>query len=181
MGLVKHIIALHGGKVEAQSEGLGKGSVLTVTLPLIKKQPGTDTANHPKEVCPAGLAVRHSELPRLMIVDDNRDARQLLATLLEAKGYQVLRHESAESALADAALPGIEVFILDIGLPGMDGFELARRLRANPDTQGAVLGALTGYRQAHHRARGKAAGFDHYCVKPIYMHQLAALLAKLNT
>ena len=115
-----------------------------------------------------------------MIVDDNRDAGQLLAILLQAKGYQVLRHQSAESALADVALPGTRVFILDIGLPGMDGFELARRLRANPATQHAVLVALTGYGQAQHRARGKAAGFDHYCVKPIHMHQLTALLAKLN-
>ena len=115
-----------------------------------------------------------------MIVDDNLDAGQLLATLLQTKGYQVVRHESAERALADAALPGTQVFILDIGLPGIDGFELARRLRANPGTQGAVLVALTGYGQAHHRARGKAAGFDHYYVKPIHMHQLTALLAKLN-
>jgi DNA-binding response OmpR family regulator len=89
-------------------------------------------------------------------------------------------HESAESALADAALPGIEVFILDIGLPGMDGYALARRLRANSATRRAVLVALTGYGQAHHRVMGKSAGFDHYYVKPIHMYQLTELLAKLN-
>jgi signal transduction histidine kinase/CheY-like chemotaxis protein len=180
LSLVKNIIALHGGKVQAKSEGLGKGSVFTITLPLIKKQADTDTPKRPGEVRPAELAVQGSESPWIMIVDDNRDAGQLLANLLEANGYQVLVHESAESALTDAALPGIQVFVLDIGLPEMDGFELARRLRANPATQQAVLVALTGYGQAHHRVMGKAAGFDHYYVKPIHMHQLTELLATLS-
>ena len=119
-------------------------------------------------------------MPQLMVVDDNRDAGQALATLLEIKGYRVLVHESAESALTDTALPGTQVFILDIGLPGMDGYELARRLSANPATQHAVLVALTGYGQAQHRTIGQAAGFDHYYVKPINMQQLTELLAKLN-
>ena len=175
-------MALHGGKVEAKSEGLGKGSVFTVTLPLIDKQSNTDTdtTNRPGVASLAALAVQSRPLPRLMIVDDNRDARQALATLLEIKGYRVVVHESAQSALSDAALPDTRVFLLDIGLPGMDGYELARRLRANPATQHAVLVALTGYGQAHHRAMGKAAGFDHYFVKPVDIHQLTALLAKLN-
>ena len=180
LALVKNIIALHGGKVEAKSAGLGKGSVFTVTLPLIDKQSNTDTANRPAKASPAALAVQGRPLPRLMIVDDNRDAGQALASLLEVKGYQVLVHESAQSALADPALPGIDMFILDIGMPEMDGYELARRLRANPAAQHAVLVALTGYGQAHHRAMGKAAGFDHYYVKPLHMHQLTELLAKLN-
>ena len=180
LSLVKNIIGLHGGKVEAKSEGLGKGSVFTVTLPLIKKQSGTDIVNQSAELLPATLAVPGRPLPRLMIVDDNRDAGQALATLLGVKGYPVVVHESAEIALSDAALPGTRVFILDIGLPEMDGYALARRLRANPATQHAVLIALTGYGQTHHRAMGKAAGFDHYFVKPIHMHQLTELLAKLN-
>ena len=180
LSLVENIMALHGGKVEANSEGLGKGSVFTITLPLVKKSSDTDTASRPGEFGSAALAVRGRQLPQLMIVDDNRDAGQALATLLETKGYRVVVHESAESALTDAALPGTQVFILDIGLPGMDGYELARRLRANPATQHAVLVALTGYGQAHHRKIGQAAGFDHYFVKPIHMHQLTELLEKLN-
>ena len=179
LALVKNIIALHGGKVEAKSAGLGKGSVFTVTLPLIDKQSNTDTANRPAKASPAALAVQGRPLPRLMIVDDNRDAGQALASLLEVKGYQVLVHESAQSALADPALPGIDMFILDIGMPEMDGYELARRLRTNPAAQHAVLVALTGYGQAHHRAMGQASGFDHYYVKPLHMHQLTELLAKL--
>ena len=82
--------------------------------------------------------------------------------------------------MTDTTLPSIQVFILDIGLPGIDGYELARRLRANPATQQAVLIALTGYGQAHDRVMGRAAGFDHYFVKPIHTHQLIELLQKLN-
>ena len=180
LSLVKSIVNLHGGEVQAKSEGLGKGSVFTVTLPLIKKPSDTGILNRLVEMHSAELAVRGHDLPRLMIVDDNRDAGKLLATLLETKGYQVLLHGTAESALTDAALPGVQMFILDIGLPGMDGYELARRLRANPATQQAVLVALTGYGQAHDRVMGKAAGFDHYFVKPINTHQLIKILEKLN-
>ena len=180
LSLVKSIVNLHGGEVQAKSEGLGKGSVFTVTLPLIKKPSDTSTLNRLGGLHPAELAVRGHDLPRLMIVDDNRDAGKLLAALLETKGYKVLLHETAESALTDAALPGVQMFILDIGLPGMDGYELARRLRANPATQQAVLVALTGYGQAHDRVMGKAAGFDHYFVKPIHTHQLIKILQKLN-
>ena len=180
LSLVENIMALHGGKVEASSEGLGRGSVFTITLPLVKKSSATQTANWPGEAGSAALTVRGKQLPQLMIVDDNRDAGQALATLLDIKGYRVLVHESAESALTDAALPDTQVFILDIGLPGMDGYELARRLRANPATQHAMLVALTGYGQASHRAIGRTAGFDHYYVKPINMHRLTELLAKLS-
>ena len=185
LSLVKSIVALHKGEVKAESEGLGKGSVFTVQLPLIKKQLNQQqveaaTVNGLGELRLAELAMQDSQLPLLMIVDDNQDAGQLLATLLGTTGYQVLVHENAESALTDAALPDIQVFILDIGLPGMDGYELARRLRANPSTQRAVLVALTGYGQAHHRQTGKAAGFDHYFVKPIQMPQLLEILEKLN-
>ena len=180
LSLVKSIIALHGGEVKARSEGLGKGSVFTVTLPLINKQSDTDTVKRHGKFRQAELAVKGRPLPRLMIVDDNRDAGQALATLLEIKDYQVLVHESAESALADAALADIRVFILDIGMPGMDGYELASRLRANPATRQAVLIALSGYGQADHQATGQTAGFDHYFVKPIQMQQLTELLEKLN-
>ena len=180
LSLVENIMALHKGKVEASSEGLGKGSVFTITLPLVKKSSDMDTANRPGGAGSAALVAQGKQLPQLMIVDDNQDAGQALATLLEIKGYRVLVHESAESALTDAALPGTQVFILDIGLPGMDGYELARCLRANPATQHAVLVALTGYGQAQHRTIGQAAGFDHYYVKPINMQQLTELLEKLN-
>jgi CheY-like chemotaxis protein len=174
LALVKHIIALQGGTVEAQSEGLGKGSVFTVTLPLVQQK-----ADSLENLQLAEQAAQAGQL-QFMIVDDNRDAGQMLASLLEATGHQVMVREDAESALVDVGTLDIEVFILDIGLPGMDGYELARQLRANPATQHTALVALTGYGQAHDRALAKAAGFDHYFVKPIDMTQLTALLAKLN-
>jgi signal transduction histidine kinase len=177
LALVNNIITLHGGKVEASSEGLGKGSVFSVTLPRVKGQ--AHTANSPDEPKPAEQSARHDPL-RLMIVDDNRDAAEMVAALLEARGHKALVHESAENALADARLPDVQVFILDIGLPGMDGYALARQLRARAKTQGAVLVALTGYGQAHDRALSEAAGFDHFFVKPMHMHQLTELLSKLN-
>jgi DNA-binding response OmpR family regulator len=124
--------------------------------------------------------VHGTKLLQFMVVDDNRDAAQTLSSLLQAKGHQTLVHETAESALADVAVHGVHVFILDIGLPGMDGYELARQLRANAATQNAVLVALTGYGQPHDRVLARAAGFDHYFVKPINMAQLTELLAKLN-
>ena len=179
LSLVKNIITLHGGEVGAESEGLGKGSVFTIKLPLLKKQSATDAVNGLGELPPTGLAVPYSDWLQLMIVDDNRDAGRSLGTLLRAKGYRTLVHESAESALSDAAMPGTRVFILDIGMPGMNGYELARQLRANPATQRAVLIALTGYGQDSDRAMGKAAGFDHYFVKPVDQHQLVQLLAGL--
>lgn len=183
LSLVKNIIALHGGKVVASSEGLGKGSVFTITLPMFRKQlpMNDDLTSSLGAASPAALAVQGRPLPNLMIVDDNRDAGQALATLLEIKGYRVVVHGSGESALADAALLSTQVFILDIGMPEMDGYALARRLRANPATQHAVLIALTGYGQANDRSTGQAAGFDHYFVKPVDIHQLIELLAKLNT
>ena len=89
-------------------------------------------------------------------------------------------HECAHSALADARLPDTEVFILDIGMPGMDGYELARQLRANPATQHAVLVALTGYGQAYDRALAKSAGFNYFFAKPMDKVELTELLAKLD-
>ena len=172
LSLVKNIMALHGGKVQAKSEGLGKGSVFTVTLPLLNKPSDTDTASRLGDLRPAALALHGHELLQVMIVDDNQDAGQALASLLETKDYRVVVHESAQSALSDAALPGTQVFILDIGMPEMDGYELARRLRALLVTQHAVLVALTGYGQANDLAMGQAAGFDHYFVKPVDIHQL---------
>jgi CheY-like chemotaxis protein len=101
-----------------------------------------------------------------MIVDDNHDAAQSLCSLLETKGHQVAVVGDAESALTTAGIEHVQAFILDIGLPNMNGYELARRLRGRPETASAVLIALTGYGQAHDRVLSKAAGFDHHFVKP---------------
>jgi CheY-like chemotaxis protein len=115
-----------------------------------------------------------------MIVDDNADAAESLADLLEARGHRVdvQTHPSRAIEVAETEPP--QVFILDIGLPDMDGYELARRLRAAPATRGALLLALTGYGQEHDRTLSKSAGFDHHFVKPVDPQRLEELLAAVR-
>jgi CheY-like chemotaxis protein len=124
----------------------------------------------------APVRVPEREALRVMVVDDNADAADSLATLLEALGHDVHVRYDPHGVVADAALLRPDVFILDIGLPGMDGFELARRLRAGPGAD-AVLVALTGYGQAHDRVLSRAAGFDRHFVKPVDIVDLEAALA----
>ena len=112
-----------------------------------------------------------------MIVDDNVDAARTLAHLLEAKGHQVTVMANARSALDESARRPMPLYILDIGLPDIDGYELARRLRAAPGSADAILIALTGYGQTHDREAAFAAGFDHHFVKPIDIAALDRILA----
>jgi CheY-like chemotaxis protein len=110
------------------------------------------------------------------VVDDNQDAARTLALLLEMDGHQVSLSFDGQSTLAHAAAHDSDVFVLDIGLPDMDGTELAQRLRAMPAHAGKSIIALTGYGQAADRARSQAAGFDHHLVKPVNYEQLSGLL-----
>ena len=115
-----------------------------------------------------------------MLVDDNVDAANTLAMLLEMQGYNVSVAYRAQDALERAALDPPGIFLLDIGLPDMDGYELARRLREQQPTGDAVLIALTGYGQAQDRERSEQAGFDHHLVKPVEIERLSALLAQVS-
>lgn len=174
LSLVKNITVLHGGQVAAQSDGAGLGSTFTVTLPLVERTP--DVAP-PTPLDTSAAAI----LPlTLMVVDDNLDAAQSLADLLSLDDHHVLVMEDAMSALAAPERDAVQVFILDIGLPVMNGYELARRLRADPATSKAVLIALTGYGQAHDRVLTKTAGFDHHFVKPLDLDQLASVLEQVS-
>jgi PAS domain S-box-containing protein len=173
LSLVKNITLLHGGTATAESEGLGRGSQFMIDLPLVKGASITAAA-----AMPFDLGAQAAVPLRLMLVDDNVDAAQLLAGLLAATGHEVTVAEDAAEALASPAKASVQVFILDIGLPGMDGFELARTLRADPATQNAVLIALTGYGQAHDRILTKAAGFDHHFVKPVDIEALSKVLSE---
>jgi CheY-like chemotaxis protein len=115
-----------------------------------------------------------------MIVDDNVDAAESLAVLLEAQGHRVRVEAHPVQALAAARQDPPEVFILDIGLPEMDGYELARRLRADPATASAMFVALTGYGQAHDRILSKSSGFEHHFVKPMDTDRLGQILATVR-
>lgn len=174
LSLVKSLTNMHGGQVTAHSDGLGKGSLFTLILPLSEQveiiQGQFELERFPsQEVNPVTL----------MIVDDNLDAARSLAALLEAVGHKVTVCEDGRKALEAIAQDVPQVFILDIGLPDINGYELARRLRANPVTSNALMIALTGYGQEHDRMLSKAAGFNHHFVKPIDTLKLASILSQV--
>ena len=175
LALVKSITQLHDGDVSAFSEGSGKGSTFTIALPLLQvdAEPRAGERRGPQRM-------RTGAPVRLMIVDDNTDAARSLASLLESDGHTAVVAEDGRGALEFSELGSIQVFILDIGLPDMDGYELARRLRADPVTRGALLIALTGYGQGHDRVLSKAAGFDHHFVKPVDTEVLTQLFAAVG-
>ena len=172
LALVRSVIGMHGGTASAHSGGPGTGSVFTITLPRL-------AGNRKAPACqsPSDRLVRAGRSLSIMIVDDNVDAARSLANLLEAFGHAVLVRNNAFEALEAVAEARPDVFILDIGLPGMDGYELARRLRAQADLAGSTLIALTGYGQASDRDSAMAAGFDHHFVKPVTIDRLIAVLA----
>ena len=178
LSLVKNLLALHGGTVVAKSAGAGMGSEFTVCLPLLKDpaQPGRVTA-------PPSVAVSSLPSMRILVVDDNVDAAKTLAMFLELDGHTVTVAYTAEDALAHlraATLPPPQTFLLDIGLPGMDGYDLARLLRALPGAETATLVALTGYGQPQDRERSLAAGFNHHLEKPVDPESLLALLNRVD-
>jgi PAS domain S-box-containing protein len=176
LALVKSLVELHGGSVSAYSAGPGQGSEFTLRLPLSAQQ--QEDAGRHEALQNAGATATPAS--RLMLVDDNVDAANTLAMLLELQGYAVSVEYRAHDALARAAREAPRVCLLDIGLPDMDGYELARRLRAQPSTADAILIALTGYGQAQDRERSELAGFDHHLVKPVEIGQLTALLARVS-
>jgi len=170
--LVHKLVEMHGGRVEAFSGGTNQGSEFVVHLPLLSGEgmpaPLFDG------VLPASGESRRS---RVLIVDDNADGARSLSMLLEMGGHEVRTCYDGPAALTEAELFCPEVVLLDIGLPGMDGFEVARRLRAREASPRPLLVALTGYGQAEDVRRSREAGFDHHLVKPADPAALTALLA----
>jgi CheY-like chemotaxis protein len=165
--LVQRLVKLHGGSIEAHSAGLGHGSEFIVRLPILA---GLATVQLP----PAPLAPETSR--RMLIVDDNRDAAETMAMLQELRGHKTLTAHTGPDAIIAAAAFLPEVILLDIGLPGMDGYEVARRLRLMPALASSFLVALTGYGSDGDRDRTKAAGFDEHLVKPANLDLLRDLL-----
>jgi CheY-like chemotaxis protein len=171
LALVKNLVTLHGGKVAAFSEGVGKGSRFTVSLPRVAA-PGDSAAAAQYALAPAD-----THALRLLVVDDNDDAGQMLGLYLEAAGYRVTVVQSARAALELASAEPPDACLLDIGLPDMDGNQLARRLRQLPQLASTTLVAITGYGQDADRARTAEAGFDHHFVKPVDMEALLGVLS----
>jgi two-component system CheB/CheR fusion protein len=170
--VVKKLVEMHGGRVEAYSEGSGKGSEFVVCLPLSMAPRDERHGKKPPVEGPAKPAVR----TRVLVVDDNVDSATSMSLLLKLDGHDVtMAHDGREAlAVARAFLP--QVILLDIGLPGMSGYEVARELRRDPAFANVTLIALTGYGQAEDRRRSKAAGFDHHLTKPVDDEALAMVL-----
>ena len=173
--LVKNLVEMHNGTVEARSEGLGKGSEFIVRLPLMVQE------RQPKEKDNGELQQEpaRSSGHRLLVVDDNQDAAISLAMLLRLQGHEVRVAHSGPVALEMTKAYAPDVVFLDIGMPGMDGYEVARRLRQQPGLENVVLAALTGWGQQEDRRRTSEAGFNHHLVKPPDPKALENVLAEL--
>jgi len=172
LSLVRKLVEMHGGTVEAQSAGLGRGSTFTVCLPLAPALVETATARSTR-------AQASTPARRVLVVDDNTDGAETLAMLLELAGHAATTADGGPAALEAARTHRPEVVFLDIGLPGMDGYEVARRLRAEPATANAVLVALTGWGSEDDKRKSKDAGFDVHLTKPVDLAAVADVLARV--
>ncbi|HWI19635.1 MAG TPA: response regulator, partial [Vicinamibacterales bacterium] len=164
---VKSLVGMHGGTVEARSEGPGLGSEFIVRLPVMAQATISTAPTQMLQPLPAR---------RILIVDDSRDGGESLAMLLRVLGAEVSLAHSGRMALECVEGFKPDVVLLDIGMPGMDGYEVARRIRANPASRHISLIALTGWGQDEDRKRSVAAGFNHHLVKPADLEQLRQLL-----
>jgi signal transduction histidine kinase/ActR/RegA family two-component response regulator len=174
--LVKHLVELHGGRVAAFSEGPGKGTEVVIHLPA---QPASRAAAPASTPAPAQRAAQaRTDAPaRILVVDDLAASAETLTMLLEMEGFEVKTAHEGMTALKIAEDFRPDVVLLDIGLPGMNGFEVANRLRSQPQSRNALLIALTGYGEAESRSRSVQAGFDFHMVKPADVNTLLGLLS----
>jgi PAS domain S-box-containing protein len=172
--LVRNLVEMHNGRVEATSPGLGKGSEFIVRLPLA---PTTGMVQEPPSVQPRAQG---STGLRLLVVDDNQDAADSLAMLLRLQNHEVRVVHNGLAALELARDYRPELVFLDIGMPGMDGYEVARRLRQQSGLENVFLAAVSGWGQVEDRRRSAEAGFDHHLVKPVEPKVLDELLAGLT-
>ncbi len=173
--LVKNLVGMHQGTVEAHSDGLGTGSEFVVRLPLVGQESAEPEAQDKGEQ-------QHQQTPRrrVLVVDDNVDAANSLAMLLHLGGHEVQVAHGGPAALEMVKVYRPEIAFLDIGMPGMDGYEVARRLREQPSLEGAVLVALTGWGQDEDKRHSFEAGFNQHLVKPVDPATLVKLLAEVG-
>ncbi len=176
LALVKQLVDMHSGSISAESEGVGRGSTFTIRLPHDSRKAGVveSLASHSKVTTPATLDSR-----RVLIVDDNIDGAESMATLLELSGHTTRTAHSGPDALEAVRDFRPEVVFLDIGLPGMDGYEVAQRIRAESQVERPMLIALTGWGSHDDRERSRNAGFDHHMTKPIELAQLEQILTQI--
>jgi two-component system CheB/CheR fusion protein len=176
---------MHGGSVQASSDGPGQGSEFVVRLPIldfgfrisdcsdnVQDSSVVDTSANPKS------KIQNPKSTRVLVVDDNVDAAQTLAELLDWFGHRTFVAHDGPTALEVARVNQPEVILLDIGLPGMDGYEVARQIRQEPGLSQALLVAVSGYGQEEDRRRSRDVGMDGHMVKPVDLEALQQLLSK---
>jgi two-component system CheB/CheR fusion protein len=173
--LVRSLVAMHGGSVSAQSHGEGKGSEFIVRLPLVVTAHEDGPARTLDRV--RLLGARRPKGKRIAVVEDNADSREMLCELLTRHGFDCKSAERGDAGLALIREMHPDIAVVDVGLPGIDGLELARRVRSDPALAGTFLVALTGYGQATDRLTALNAGFDEHVVKPVRADELMQLLA----
>jgi len=169
LSLVRSLVTMHGGDVWAQSEGRGKGSEFIIRLPCLQQSPAVP-APHSTKPEPASRSLR------ILVVDDNRDAAQILYLLLNAEGHTVWLAYDGLEALEAAQAERPQVVLLDIGLPGMDGYAVAREIRQHAELKTTYLIAQSGYGRKEDREQARTAGFNDYLVKPVNFDQLQRAL-----
>jgi two-component system CheB/CheR fusion protein len=170
--VTRRLVELHGARIEAQSQGLGQGAEFVVTLPALP------TMEERRPTAPAESIPQRTA--RVLVVEDNADTAESLTMLLELLGHRVRAAYDGVAAL-DAARANVpDVMLVDIGLPGMDGYEVARRVRRDPDLKQVVLVALTGYGREEDKQEAMAAGFDYHLVKPVNPDALHGLVTRLG-
>lgn len=172
LAISKRLVELHGGRIVVASDGEGRGSVFTVELPLA---PASDTA------VVATVAPTTRRTLRILIVDDNVEGAEMLGMLLETSGHQIAYAANGRDGIAAASTFAPEAILLDLGLPDIEGYEVARQLRAAALTPRPAIVAVTGWGDASHRQRTRDAGFDDHLVKPVDRSRLFELLGNLVT
>jgi CheY-like chemotaxis protein len=168
--LVRRLVELQGGSVRAHSEGAGKGSMFESELPRVRRTPPSAKAEAGERTADASL--------RVLLVDDNQDTREMLRTYLELRNHEVHEAKNGPEAVETAMRVKPALALVDLGLPGFDGLEVARRLRRDPRTRDLLLVAVTGYGQPEDRERTASVGFEAHLVKPVSQDQLEEMLAR---
>ena len=176
LALVRGLVELHGGSVEVASNGVGSGSTFTVHLPCVSAD-----GDHSKPADDTGHVRSQATICRVLVVDDNRDAADSLTQLLRRLGHEVGTEYDGPAAVLAAATMRPSVVLLDIGLPKMNGYEVAEEIRSQPWGREIVLMALTGWGQSTDKHRAVAAGFDHHLTKPVDPALLTKLLTEVQT
>ena len=172
--LVRRLVELHGGTVSATSDGPGHGSVFTVRLPEVPMPQAAQT------LLPAD---RHNGCSRrrVLIIEDNRDAREMFRIMLELSGHEVIEAEEGLSGLEMLKSKRPDVAVIDVGLPGLNGYEVARRFREEPGSGGVMLVALTGYGTPEARERSRKSGFDYHLIKPVNGEALEEIMREASS